>query len=196
MKFHGETLEGPTIKECTIIYNKKAMKFCFKAVLNFDEMDAICPEPKALYMSGREDGKTRDTDDPDYIKKREAWARWRMEWMFLESISVTEGLEWETVDRNNPETWGNYTIELGHFLTDIQIGALLNTMLAVNTLTQATMDEAEEHFLAERVGRLEDVSCHLVEKFFTLNGEPVSDLDLFLEEFENNGMTICLGNEP
>lgn len=196
MKFHGETLEGPSIKECLITYNKKPMKFRFKAVLNYDEMNAICPEPEALYISGHPEGKTRDTDSPDYIAKREIWAQQRYEWMFLESISATEGLEWETVDRNDPATWANSKIELGKFLTDVHIAILINTMLSVNTLTQDTMNEAEEHFLAERVCRLEDVSCRLVEKFFMLNGEPVSDLDLFLEEFENDGMITYLGNEP
>jgi hypothetical protein len=68
----------------------------------------------------------------------------------LKSLESTEDLEWETVDINKPETYGNWQIELEDAgFSEIERMRVMQLCTQVNALDDNMLDQAKETFLAE-----------------------------------------------
>ena len=149
MKIKGKTIEAPS--EEVIVFPRKSGNLVFKAkpVQNYDDFDKICPEPKAGTLM-RPGGETaEDVEDPAYKKALEDWASYKTHWMILQSLSATEGLEWDTVDMSKPETYSNYIKELEDSgVTAIEVSRLFEIMQTACGLNQDKIDEATNAFLA------------------------------------------------
>lgn len=151
MKLQGKVLDGP--QERVVVFprqNGDKLVFKFKAVLNSDEFDKICPVPEPPEMILPGGGKKLALDDKTYLKKLEEWSQNKTHYMFLESISATDDLEWETVDLGNPETWKNYQKELEDAgFTESERLVMLRAYSEVQGLDQSKIDEATRSFLAD-----------------------------------------------
>lgn len=152
MKIHGETIHVPGLAFVAIPrQDHDDIVFTCKAVLSYDEFDAICPMPDAPWVVHRIDGRKQDLDDREYVKARGDWATKRQAWMVLKSMSATEGLEWDTIDFGDPSTWTGYTDELMKAgFSPMEISRILDAVYESNGLNQSKIEEATKRFLSGR----------------------------------------------
>ena len=124
----------------------------FKPVLDESAFDKLYPRPRPPLITDK-DGKRYDFGDKDYIASIGSWAEAKTNWLFLESISATEGLTWETVDATKPETFGNYIQELrASGFTETEQIFMQQAFSKVNTLSSEHLEAARSRFLATTQG--------------------------------------------
>jgi hypothetical protein len=138
------------LPEETVVIPRQSGDLVFKAkaVLDYDEFDAICkrPTPPLRMLKGGEEKPV--FDDPAFKKLMEEYAANRFNWMILKSLSATPGLFWDTVDMADPSTWGNYQTELASVLSIMQINAIISAVINACGLDEAKIQEATKSFLA------------------------------------------------
>ncbi len=176
MKLNGKTLIKPNI-ELIIIPRGDGEDIVFKAqgVNDTTVFDKLCPTPEPptrIYPGGR---KAQDVTAPEYLKSLAEQNSQRFHFMMLESLKVTEGLEWDTVDISRPETWKNYADELAAAgLTNTEINMVVNGVMAANCLNEDRIEEARQRFLVSQQEALEKSSTLKGEQPSTESGEPVN----------------------
>jgi len=118
-------------------------------VLKYEDFDLLCPRPTPpikLLPSGE---KSADVVDTKYKTALDTWASNKTLYMILTSLSVTEGLKWETVDMSKPDTWKNYEKELKDSgFSEAEIARIFRIVIEANGLDQTKIDLATERFLA------------------------------------------------
>lgn len=149
MKMFGQKVEGPNVEYIVIPRgNGNDIVFKAQAVLDPAPFEAACkpPQPGKKMLPG---GVIKeDHDDPIYKDAVKVYGDLRYSWIVIQSLKATEGLEWETVNYDDPSTWNNWEVELkaaGFTRTEIQY-----VMLGVanaNALNQDKIDEARARFL-------------------------------------------------
>lgn len=151
MKIRGKTIQPPRVKTIAIPReddegNPDDVIFQCHAVLDFDEFDALCPRPKPPLVTPV--GKTPYADDanPAYLKKVEDYSEKRSNWMILKSLEATEGLEWDSVDMKDPETWANYKKELETLFTPREVDEIVMGVFDANIPNEQRQKEALERF--------------------------------------------------
>lgn len=145
----GQKVAGPNVEYIVIPRGDKSdVVFKAQAVLDtkpFEEM-VKAPKPGKKMLPG---GVVReDLDDPVYKDSLEVFANLRYSWIVINSLKATEGLEWETVNFDDPATWNNWETELkeaGFSRTEIQYVQL--GVANANALNQEKIDEARNRFL-------------------------------------------------
>lgn len=150
MKIGGKAINRPQNEVTVIPRSDGDIVFEAQAVLDFAEFDKICPEPKPpikTFPGGRQE---TDGTDLGYLKKQSVWAEHRSNWIIIESLRATPGLEWETVDYTKPETWGNFRSELEKVFTAGELNAIISCVMKANSLDEARFDEARKTFLAQK----------------------------------------------
>ena len=149
MKIKGSQIAPPTSEKVYIARGDDVMVFEAAPVLSFEDFEKLYPEvepPTAHYPDGRQ---VPDFTDERYLKALEARGEARINYMFLKSLEATPGLEWETVDLANPETYGNFRDELeASGLAPIERQQLLQAVITANGLDESRMEKARESFLA------------------------------------------------
>ena len=148
MKINGKIIEGP--KPEVIVIPKGADEYVFKAmpILDYEDFDKLCPVPLPPEKVLKGGEVQHDTNDKEYTTKLTEWAVKKNAWMTITSLSATEGLEWETVDLSDPETWSGYIKELGKSFTDSECNLIYSLVLTACGLNQEKIDEATKRFLA------------------------------------------------
>lgn len=152
MKIAG--IEPTPPKPLTIVIpldRDQRLVFKCKAVLDYTEFEELVPRPKPEVRNyGPKDGGIKViTDDPGYLASLTEWSAMKTQWTILQSLSATDGLEWDSVDYEKPETWGNYEKELKEIgLSDYFIDSICGTAIEACGLSQQAIDEATESFLA------------------------------------------------
>src|SRR6185436_15627483 len=88
-------------------------------------------------------------DDLDYKKaKAIRWAK-RNGWMIFQSLKATEGLEWDLVKEEDPESWVKVDEEFkAAKFSEYEIGRIYNGVMAANCLDERRVEEARKSFLA------------------------------------------------
>lgn len=178
MKYFGKKIDGPNTVFFVIPRAGQDIGFTVQAVLDYSDFDRLCPQPKPPKMLRRGSRKQEDDfDSPTYKVALDQWAQKKVEFVILHALKATEGLEWETVDDNNPDTWKNVAEELKDAkFTPMQITYIHNKCIEVNTLNEDKLEEARERFLAEQQDRLSENQSQKEELKTTQNGVPVSVL--------------------
>lgn len=149
MKIQGRTFSGPDTVPIVIPRSDGDVVFKACAVLDFEDFDALCPTPDPPEIIKPGNIRTSDPEDADYLKAIDKWAVKRTNWMILKSLDATEGLEWETVDRSDPETWDNFRKEMQDSgFTIVEVGRIIAAVTEACGLNQDKIDEATERFLA------------------------------------------------
>ena len=150
MKIKGKTIEGPGVEYVVIPRpDSEDIVFTCAAVLDFDDFEKLCPmldPPMVLKPGGVQ---TPDVEDEGYKKMLDEHGRQRMHWLTLKSLEVTEGLEWETVDMQDPITWKNFEEELKHSgFSFMEVAHIRNGVMSVNSFDDRKMKEARDRVLA------------------------------------------------
>jgi len=157
MKISGKRISEPKERIVVIPRDSGDIVFKAKAVLDFDEFDKMCPEPEVPFIrySGKE--PVPNPNSEDYKKQMNEWATKKMNYIILKSLSATEGLEWENVNLSLPETWENLFDELKESFSAIEINEILKIVNSANGLSEETIKEATDNFLASQAQQ-EEVS--------------------------------------
>lgn len=173
MKYKGKKLKGPNVEFIILPRPNEEEDIIFKAkaVLCMDDFDKYCPLPKMPQKLVRGKGMVDDPDDPHYKAQLDDRNKKRIDWLVIESIKDTEGLEWEKVKTNDPNTWHLYKEELREAgFNDFEINRIVNGVLIANSLDEKKMEEARERFLHTQLAQGQS-SSPLVVQQNTLNGE-------------------------
>jgi hypothetical protein len=150
MRIKGTEIPMPQEEVVVIPREPENFVFTLKPVLDFSKFEEMCPEPtppKKTFPGGREE---TDYENPTFRDKLEDWSRKRGHWIQLESLSATEGLEWETVELSDPETWKNYADEMQKTLSPSEFMKIIQAISVACGLDSSKIEEATANFLADR----------------------------------------------
>lgn len=150
MKLNGVELGKPKNKIIPIIRGEEEIIFEAACITDQSELDNYLtdPEPPAVIRNGQTSASV-DLNDKNYVEAVKENSTKRVDWMVAKSLLATEGLEWDTVDFTNPDTWGNYREELQQAgFNNFQIMRLVNGVLDANGLNEERVAEARNRFLA------------------------------------------------
>lgn len=157
MKIAGRIFKGPRVETVVLPRQGGDIVIQAQAVVDFNDFEELCVMPKPPMMQKRgESEQIPLLDDKDYLKKVNAYAEKQTNWMMLKSLEATKDLEWETVDADDPDTWGNYKDELqaaGFSFKEVSL--ILNTVMDACGLNQSKIEEATERFLADQAAQQE-----------------------------------------
>ena len=180
MKFAGREFKIPTYTMEVYIpggdSGAEGINFVIGPAKNFERFERLCklPEPPVRTKPGQP--AEPDYKHPKYRADLMKFGERRVQYIFLESIKYTADLAWETVDDEDPTTWGNYKTELlAAGLTETDIERLYGAVLAVNNLDEEQIKAAHERFLALRLLKEPEESYPTDEPVTTESGEPVND---------------------
>jgi hypothetical protein len=103
--------------------------------------------PKRTYADGK---IVFDYKDPKYVQQVYDWCSRKTEWEFLESISYTTGLTFETVN-SDPATWKNVIQELLESgFTSYEVNRIEEGVREALGLNEQKVEEAFKRFLASQ----------------------------------------------
>ncbi len=155
MRINGNKL-APRTKEIVIpngfdeFGKEQFLVFKFRALTDKDNFGEVIPPPKATKYTRPGGEEFYDFENADYKRQLADWRAKEYAWSFLKSIDATEGLEWETVDLSNPDTWQNWQKEIEETFGSNVGSALVEAWFSTNYITEAYLDEARKRFLASR----------------------------------------------
>ncbi len=150
MKYKGKKLEGRNSD--IIVFKRGGDRVVFKAeaVQDYEEFDKLVQEPIPPTLMRPGGRKTLNLEAPEYKEALIDFASKKTDWLILKSLSVTEDLEWETIDFTKPDTWKNWRTELQEAgFTEIECIRILNLCTSVNSLNDDMLEAAKEDFLHE-----------------------------------------------
>jgi hypothetical protein len=156
MKIHGQNLNGTHIIPVVIPRldennETRDIVFMAAAVKDFSEFDALVqmPKPKVITRPGK--APEPALDHPEYKAAIDDYSAKKGNWLYIKSLSATEGLEWERVDSKKPDTWSQWTDELQESgLTIAEINKITSAVDTVNGFNEEAYQNAMERFLARR----------------------------------------------
>ncbi len=146
MKLGGKELTGPCIETLVLPRGEDQIVFKAQAIPDFEDFDALCPEPKAPGKLTK-NGWEPMFDDPGYKEMIGSYNERRIAFMVVRSLAISD-IEWDTVVEDNPKTWTNYMDDLkGAGLSAIEIGRVTQLAMQANALDEAKLESAREVFL-------------------------------------------------
>ena len=149
MKLHGKTIEGPSVE--TIVFPRESGELVFKAqaILNYEEFEALAPQPEPPFMQRPGQQAIKDLHDKKYLEKYDIWLQQKVDYMIIKSLEATPGLEWDTVVMTDPTTWHNYKSEFSDSgISDAEVTQLISLVTSANGMDQDKIDQATKSFLA------------------------------------------------
>lgn len=149
MKLKGEILSIPNIKVIPIVRDDQTIVFQAAPVQTFDEFTKICPEPVPPMRDVPGKGMVVALESKEFKETMAKYNQQMMDYLVIKSLDATEGLEWDTVDLNNPDTYENFRTELQEAgLSAIEVTRLIGAVFEANSLNEEAIDKARENFLA------------------------------------------------
>lgn len=153
MKIKGQTLTAP--KPVPIIIPRaphgEDVVFMAQPIIEFDEFNSKCKEPEPVRVIKAGGDSYLDYEDKSYLLALDTYAKRKNCWIFLKTISVTPGLEWEVVNMDDPSTWEKFEEELTKAgFTTGEINYLFTEALDVNIMTPEKIEQARERFLSKQ----------------------------------------------
>lgn len=153
MKYKGKQVKGVNREIIPIPRDGGDIIFIADAVQSWSEFNKHLEEPKPPTMIKAGGTRVTNTSDPAYLKAVEEYNEQRTNFLIITSLRATDDLEWETVDYENPTTWGNYKKELEEAdFSEIEIGRITMGVMRANALDERMIDEARNHFLHGQQG--------------------------------------------
>lgn len=149
MKYNGKKLEGPNVLELYLPRGDSVILIRARAVLDYDEFHKLVPVPEPPVKILKGGAKVPDFEHPTYLVSMNQYGEKKTQWMFLQSLKATNGLEWEQVDLADPATWKNYEKELSDAgFSEQERLRILQLIITANALDEKKLEEARERFLS------------------------------------------------
>lgn len=158
MKINGKKIQRPKFE--VIVFPRRDGDIIIKAqaVLSYEDFEKLCPPPVppvVIRPNGTDEGaKTTDINHPKYIAAINDWSRMKLDWMILQSLKATEGLEFETVNPSDPDSWQNVHKELEEAgFSELERTKIIEIVVTACGLNQNMIDEATNNFLASQAAK-------------------------------------------
>lgn len=151
MKVNGKTISGPRVHSVVLPYGDHPddyVVFKFRALTVKDNFEEVMPRPRPPRIVKPGQPEYFDIEDENYKKSVDNWGTKKVDWEFLRSISVTEGLEWASVKMDDPNTWSNWRKDLEETFGVVDFNRIFGGFLAANSLDEERIEEARMRFLA------------------------------------------------
>ena len=149
MIIQGEKVTADDEVVLVLPRQKKDIIFKARHVSSYDDFDKICPEPIPRKKRDKAGVIINDVKNKKYKKDAMVWGDRRVSWLVLTSLQATEGLEWETVEMDKPETWENYRKELNDSgISQMEQNMIFDAVLTACGFNEAKIKQATEDFLA------------------------------------------------
>lgn len=176
MKVNGIKLDAPRIVKVYLpIANDGAVEFKFRPLRSDEDFEKVLSKPKPKVGMAPGGAVHHKVDDPAYKLAIASWINKKLDWEFLTSISVTDGLEWSTVDIDKPETWGNWRTDLEKIFAVGEINKVFEGFLNAQYISEEVMEKARATFLTGIQAQSEALLFPTEEVLNTLSGEPAKD---------------------
>jgi hypothetical protein len=154
---------------------KDAIVFKARAIHDWAEFHALCPEPKPKVKMLPGGKRELDEKAPSYVEARSKYNANRMAWIVITSLRATGDLEWEKVFPGKPETWANFEEELTESgFSRPEIWKIVDECMEVNALSDAKLDQARADFLSFLHQQADLLSSHEDAPDSTGSGEPAN----------------------
>jgi len=158
MKINGKKIQRPQYE--VVVFPRRDGDIIIKAqaVLSYEPFDKLCPAPTppvVVRPNGTDEGaKSIDVNNPKYIEAINTWGKRKLDWMIIQSLKATEGLEFETIDSSDPDTWGNIHKELEDAgFSPLELTKIVDAVITACGLNQDKIDEATRNFLVSLAAR-------------------------------------------
>lgn len=152
MKLKDVQLDRPNEEILVLPRNGQDIVIKARAILDFSDFDTLCPVPKPPRIQHRGGRWVDNPTDEKFIKAHEDWAKARLWWMIIQSLKATEGLEWETIQANDSETWTNVEQELTDAnFTEAERNLIVDLVLRANNLKSDHLEEAKTRFFDQQL---------------------------------------------
>lgn len=181
MKIHGKAVLPPKPIKVAIPRNDEngepadVIIFC-NPIMDYKTFQKLLPQPKPPLTITVAGEKFEDAEDSDYKRKVDRFGDLKLAWTVITSISDTPGLEWETVNINDPDTWENYRKELEDTFLPREVDLICVGVFEANLPSEERQKEAMERFTSSQVeGQLQKVMSQKDEQDSTPSGELASD---------------------
>jgi hypothetical protein len=179
MKINGKTIDSlRTVSVYLPVANNDAVEFKFRPLRSDESFEKISPMPQPAKQVRPGGATTYDTMSSRYQATLEEWNKRRLDWEFLRSASATPGLEWESVDMDDPKTWGNWRADLGKLFPDTHIAVIFRGFVDAQYITEETMEKARQLFLLRTLDQFVESPASdpspKEEKTSTESGAPVN----------------------
>ncbi len=174
MKIKGRKIQGPNTEPIIIPRSDGDIVLMAQAVLDMSEFDEKVPNPKPPIITLPGGTKKEDREDKYYLSLLKDRGQKRYGFFMMKSLETTEGLEWDLLDREKPETWGQWEEELKLAgFTAAEINLVMSGIATANGINEEKLAEARARFLASRTLQV-DASSLTDGPKSTQSGEPVS----------------------
>ncbi len=174
MKINGQEIKGICVETLVLPRQEDDIVIRAQAIQDFDEFDALCPEPKAPGKLTK-NGVEPDLKDENYRAVLDIYHENRIAYLVVHSLEINE-IEWDTVDINNPKTWTNYTDDFkASGLSVIEINRVVQVVMQANALDEEKLEKARANFLLGQQRVAEELSGQNTEPENTPSGKPVSE---------------------
>jgi len=172
MKIHGKEISFEREEVLVIPRQEGDIILRFRAVTDFEPFEGKYPRPIGKEVVNPKGDKFFVQAEP---AKLQAWSMARAGYMIVKSLEATDGVEWSTIDTEDPTTYVNVLPELSKSFTDAEAAAIVNKARDICGLDSAKIEEATKHFLltcAQEKAR--GAFTQRAEQDRTPSGEPVS----------------------
>jgi hypothetical protein len=170
MKISGRTVDAPQEEILILPRGDNPIVIRAKAVIDLDEFDKICPEPKPPGKLTK-DGWVPNKGDKTYTQMMDKHAERRIAYLVIKSLEPSQ-IEWDTVDIDNPSTWLNYIKDFkAAGLASLEINRIVQCVMVANSLDESKLDEARAVFLLGQRPAPEQFSGQTTEQQSSPSGE-------------------------
>ena len=175
MRFNGKTVDRPQPRLIIIPREDGDIVFKAGAVTDYKPFDKLVPRPVAPLVTERGKKPYHNENSKEYLRALDVYANLKTAWLVLTSLSATEGLEWETVDLDEPDTWQKYTDELETGFADFEMAHIINSVFGANSMDEDRSKEAKERFMSSQAEAEDNTISQKDELVNTPSGEPAND---------------------
>lgn len=152
MKINGKTYSGPNVEYIVIPRPDSAggdAVFKAVAIIDMEEFHTLCPKPKPPMGMAVGGLPKADVANQAYILSMADYNERRFNFIIVFSLRGTNGLEWDTVQYSDPNSWKNYEQDLKKSgFSEREINHIVDGCLKANALNEERLEEARRRFLA------------------------------------------------
>lgn len=145
MKLQGKQISRPKPRTFKIYRVPEPLEFTVQAVIDFSEFEELCPEPKPPSVAKPGKKPYLDYEDGGYQKKMSKYGERRTQYVLWKSLMATEGLEFDKIKFEDPETW-DLREELKDDFTPYEISEIITKIMEINAPSHDSYKEAMENF--------------------------------------------------
>lgn len=152
MKINGKTYSGPNVEYIVIPRPDSAggdAVFKAVAIIDMEEFHNLCPKPKVPMGMAVGGMPVPDLTNQSYVLSMSDYNERRFNFLIVFSLRGTDGLEWDTVQYTDANSWKNYEQDFKNSgFSEREINHIVDGCMKANALNEERLEEARRRFLA------------------------------------------------